>query len=187
MSLFFPSRLGRRVQVRLKLALIAVAATLIGVLVAAPVAPAATNPSLSVPITATGTNAVGQTLNFVGQFTLQSFQVVNGQLAGVGTVTGTLTNTATGAVTQISQQVILPLLGASATGSCQILHLELGPLDLNLLGLMVHLDRVVLDITAQPGPGNLLGNLLCGVAHLLDSNGALSGVAQVLNNLLARL
>jgi hypothetical protein len=34
------------------------------------------------------------------------------------------------------------------------------PLDLNLLGLAIHLDRILLDITAQSGPGNLLGNLL---------------------------
>jgi len=44
----------------------------------------------------------------------------------------------------------------------------LGPLDLNLLGLEVHLNRVVLDIVAVPGAGNLLGNLLCAVAGLLD-------------------
>lgn len=56
----------------------------------------------------------------------------------------------------------------SAAATCSILHLVLGPLDLNLLGLKVHLNRVVLDITAQSGPGNLLGNLLCAVAHLLD-------------------
>ena len=47
------------------------------------------------------------------------------------------------------------------SGSCQILDLRLGPLDLNLLGLVVHLDMVHLNITAEPGPGNLLGNLLC--------------------------
>jgi len=52
--------------------------------------------------------------------------------------------------------------------TCSILHLVLGPLDLNLLGLKVHLNRVVLDITAESGSGNLLGNLLCAVAHLLD-------------------
>ena len=57
----------------------------------------------------------------------------------------------------------------TTAASCTILHLVLGPLDLNLLGLQVHLDRVVLDITAQSGSGNLLGNLLCAVAHLLDN------------------
>jgi hypothetical protein len=55
-----------------------------------------------------------------------------------------------------------------AAVSCPILHLVLGPLDLNLLGLVVHLNKVTLDITAQSGPGNLLGNLLCAVAGLLD-------------------
>jgi hypothetical protein len=57
----------------------------------------------------------------------------------------------------------------AAATTCTILHLVLGPLDLNLLGLKVHLNRVVLDITAQSGSGNLLGNLLCAVAHLLDN------------------
>ncbi|HET6877694.1 MAG TPA: hypothetical protein VFH38_09215 [Jatrophihabitans sp.] len=58
---------------------------------------------------------------------------------------------------------------AAAHASCNVLHLVLGPLNLNLLGLKVHLNRVVLDITAQSGSGNLLGNLLCAVAHLLDN------------------
>lgn len=58
---------------------------------------------------------------------------------------------------------------AATAATCNILHLVLGPLDLNLLGLAVHLNRVVLDITAISGAGNLLGNLLCAVAHLLDN------------------
>jgi hypothetical protein len=75
---------------------------------------------------------------------------------------------------------------SSATGTCSILHLVLGPLDLNLLGLHVHLNRVVLDITAIPGAGNLLGNLLCAVAGLLDGS-ALGPIATALQNLLAAL
>ena len=57
---------------------------------------------------------------------------------------------------------------AARGAECDILNLVLGPLDLNLLGLEVHLKRVVLDIVAVPGAGNLLGNLLCAVAGLLD-------------------
>jgi hypothetical protein len=68
--------------------------------------------------------------------------------------------------------------------SCGILHLELGPLDLDLLGLVVHLDQVVLDITAEPGPGNLLGNLLCSIAGLLDGG---SPLEQILNQLVGLL
>jgi hypothetical protein len=45
--------------------------------------------------------------------------------------------------------------------ACTILSLILGPVDLNLLGLVAHLDQLNLMVTAEPGPGNLLGNLLC--------------------------
>jgi hypothetical protein len=46
---------------------------------------------------------------------------------------------------------------------CPILDLTLGPLDLNLLGLMVHLDVVHLVITAD-STGGVLGSLLCSLA-----------------------
>jgi hypothetical protein len=63
--------------------------------------------------------------------------------------------------------------GTGSTGppeeaGCPILDLQLGPLDLDLLGLRVQLSQVDLNITAEPGPGNLLGNLLCAVVSLLD-------------------
>ncbi|MEU4393228.1 hypothetical protein [Kribbella sp. NPDC023855] len=70
---------------------------------------------------------------------------------------------------------------------CPILHLELGPLDLNLLGLHVHLNEVVLDITAIPGPGNLLGNLLCAIAGLLDGVDLGSVLGDLLQNLIDAL
>jgi hypothetical protein len=57
----------------------------------------------------------------------------------------------------------------AATGSCQVLDLTLGPLHLDLLGLVVDLKQVHLTITAQQGAGNLLGNLLCAVANLLTA------------------
>ena len=75
---------------------------------------------------------------------------------------------------------------AHARGAtCDILHLVLGPLDLDLLGLQVHLNRVVLDIVAVAGAGNLLGNLLCAVTGLLD--GGLQGLLGRLVNLLNRI
>jgi hypothetical protein len=147
-------------------------------------ASAQTNPVV-VPVTGTATNALGQVVNFAGQFTLQSFQFANGQLSAVGQLTGTLTNTITGATQLVNQLVTLPI--GQATGTCQILHLEIGPIDLNLLGLMVHTNRIVIDITAQSGPGNLLGNLLCGIAHLLDSNVPGTTLAALLNRLLLGL
>jgi len=73
--------------------------------------------------------------------------------------------------------------------TCNILNLDLGPLDLNLLGLVVHLDEVVLDITAVSGTGQLLGNLLCAVAGLLDGGpgGILGGLLGQLSNLLNQI
>ena len=144
-------------------------------------APPSTGSSLVSPIPISFTDPTG-TLSFTGTLDLTHFVAQNGVVAAVGTVTGTLTNTLTGVVTTISQDVVVPLI--SATGSCPILHLELGPVDLNLLGLVVHLDKVVLDVSAQAGPGNLLGNLVCGVANALSSNRAATGVANLLNHLL---
>jgi hypothetical protein len=72
--------------------------------------------------------------------------------------------------------------GTSAQAVCSVLHLELGPLDLTLLGLHVHLDQVVLDITADPS-GGLLGQLLCSLA----GGGPLAQLVSLLNQILAIL
>jgi hypothetical protein len=121
---------------------------------------------------------------FVGEFDITRFAVQGGQLVAVGTLTGTLTNLVTGVTQTVTTPLALPV---QADGTCEILTLVLGPLDLDLLGLQVHLDQVVLEIEAQPGPGNLLGNLLCAIAGLLDSNAGLNQIAQLLNQLLGLL
>ena len=79
---------------------------------------------------------------------------------------------------------------AANAAACDILNLVLGPLDLNILGLRIQLNQVVLDITAVPGAGNLLGNLLCAVAGLLDGGplaGLLGQLQTLLNQILAAL
>jgi hypothetical protein len=166
------------------LAIAALTAASMAALTVAPSASAAPKPLATAPSTLdlTGTLAGGG--SFVGQLTSLQFVNQNGNLAVTGLLTGTLTNaagTVLGSVTNLP--ITLPVAGAQAGGTCKILDLTLGPLDLNLLGLMVHLDTVHLEITAQQGPGNLLGNLLCGVAHLLDGGGG-GGLANLLNRLL---
>ena len=105
-------------------------------------------------------------------------------------VTGTVTDAA-GHSTQGTQQLAIPVDLAQTNGSCQILDLVLGPLDLDLLGLQVHLNTVHLNITAQSGPGELVGNLLCAIAGLLDGglplNTVLGQIAALLNQLLGIL
>jgi len=72
-------------------------------------------------------------------------------------------------------------------GSCEILDLDLGPLDLDLLGLVIELNELELDITAVGGSGKLLGNLLCAIVGLLDGTNTLQLVLQSLINLINNL
>lgn len=76
---------------------------------------------------------------------------------------------------------------APAATSCRILNLVLGPLHLNLLGLVVDLNQVHLQITAVGGPGNLLGNLLCAVANLLNGSAPAANKASLLNDVIGAL
>ncbi len=173
------------------------------VVILAPAATSAASPatgSLTFPIsnvqitcTAAGSpsslcTAAGQVLSFSGTGTVTKFSVVNGVLTATGTITGTLTNTVTGATQTISGTFSGAVNGG--TGSCQILNLTIGPIYLNLLGLVVQTNTIHLTITAQQGPGNLLGNLLCAVANLLNGNAsstALQQLANLLNRIIAAL
>jgi hypothetical protein len=145
----------------------------------APVAAAtqATNKITNIPVR--GTTAAGDVFN--GRLDINRFRVRNGQLVAVGDLTGTLRSAVGDVIGTVDQIVRLPVAIGDAS-TCDILHLRLGPLDLNLLGLVVHLNRIRLDITAQAGPGNLLGNLLCAIAGLLDQGLNLNGVLRDLLN-----
>ena len=148
----------------------------------------ATDPT-TVPVSGTlanGTGAVDGTLD------IQRFATQNGEMVALGTFTGTVTNASGEVLSSGSQQVAVPVDIAASNGSCQILDLVLGPLDLDLLGLQVHLDQVHLNITAQQGDGNLLGNLLCAVAGLLDGptnpiGALLDQLVDLLNQILGAL
>ncbi len=147
----------------------------------------------SAPVAVHGMAADGTEL--VGTFQLRRFQARQGVLYAVGDLTGTL-----GATPVSQRNVRIPVVGASnpapagpqglqavpTPGACSILSLDLGPLDLNLLGLRVALDPVVLLVEAVPGAGELLGNLLCAVAGLLDG-GLGGGLGGLLGNLLTAI
>ncbi|MGY3568262.1 ABC transporter substrate-binding protein [Sinomonas sp. RB5] len=156
-------------------------------------APAAAGPAVAQTpstsfITQTVTDAAGNVVGtLTGTFTPTQFVNQNGQLAAQGLVTGTLTNATTGATTPVSTTATALVTNAASGGTCNVLSLTLGPLHLDLLGLVVDLNQVNLNITAQNGPGNLLGNLLCSVAGLLDNGSGLQGVLNILNGLLSGL
>ena len=131
-------------------------------------------------------NGLGLTDPLTGAVTLPGLTAVdlNGLLTGVA-------NLLNGVLGNLLDSVLGNIVNVDVKHVCSILHLELGPLDLNLLGLEVMLDDcndgpVVVDITAETGKGNLLGNLLCGLLgdgaiNLGDTLGA------ILNDLLGAI
>jgi hypothetical protein len=136
------------------------------------------------------TGKAGNGKAFTGHFNVSHFATQNGKAVAIGTLTGKIGNR-----TVKKSNVAIPVsmgstspLAAHSAATCQILNLVLGPLHLNLLGLHVDLNQVVLNITGVTGTGQLLGNLLCGVANLLNPGlpagqlaGLLNIVQQVLN------
>jgi len=156
----------------------------------------------------TGTTLDGRAVT--GRFVPYRFVVRNGRILAQGTLRGTIagkagvsralhfSKPATDRIKRIDGLLWKDALAGrnarSATSAraavrCDILNLVLGPLDLNILGLEVHLNRVLLDIVAVTGAGNLLGNLLCAVAGLLDGGlaGLLTQVQSLLNLILGAL
>jgi hypothetical protein len=142
---------------------------------------------------------LGQLLCSLGNLLNQGLTVEQA-LSGIGTQTTAALSQAQvdqllAGLTNLLNQALLNLLRAillaiqpGLDGACSILHLALGPLDLTLLGLNVHLDDcangpVLVDITAIPG-GGLLGDLLC---QLLGGINVGATLQQILNQLLGLL
>ena len=128
----------------------------------------------------------GVTGLFNGTVTITKFVKQGGQLLGLGTVSGTITN-ASGTLLATLSSVVATVPIQSAAASCPILTLHTGAIHLDVLGLVVDLSPIDLTITAQPGPGNLLGNLLCAVANLLNGGSPLTSITGLLNRILSLL
>jgi hypothetical protein len=149
-----------------------------------PAAPAHAD-TLNAPVT--GVLDDGST--FAGTFRVDSFKKQGNNLVARGLLIGTITN-ADGVVTDVisKKNVKLPVENITAETDgiggavCDILHLEVGPIDLELLGLIVHLDEIVLDIDADPDAG-ILGDLLCSIADGFGG-GLLGQITNLLNDIL---
>ena len=146
--------------------------------------------------------AITGTKGFKGTYTIDRFTTRNGKLVATGTLKGTMRKrgatlrvtrknvvmpaaaTGAGPAAKASQQPLPPLPSGQA---CQVLALNLGPINLNLLGLVVRTNEIQVRIDAVQGPNNLLGNLLCAVTGLLNPTGALGQLTGAINNLAAAL
>jgi hypothetical protein len=157
----------------------------------APATATAQDPGLTKVVPVTGKAKNGKQFN--GTYAINRFATSGGRLVSVGTLKGRLGNrrvtergvrmpaTLSSGVTAAAQPPLPPIPGA-----CEILNLRLGPINLDLLGLVVRTNRIQVRIDAVPGPGNLLGNLLCAITGLLDPQAtAANQLAPALNAILA--
>ena len=148
----------------------------------------------------TKTVALTGTKGFKGTYTIDRFASKGGKLVTYGTLKGTMRKN--GKTQRVSKKnVVMPAAATGAgpaspakaaqvppiPGACQILNLVLGPINLNLLGLVVRTNQINVRIDAVPGAGNLLGNLLCAITGILNPTGALGQLTGAINNLAAAL
>jgi hypothetical protein len=147
--------------------------------------------------------ALTGTKGFKGTYTIDRFTTRNGKMVAVGNLRGTMRKG--GKTKRVAKNgVIMPASVAGAgpataaktaqqpplpdiPTACQVLNLTLGPINLNLLGLVVRTNQIQVRIDAVPGAGNLLGNLLCAVTNLLNPTGALGQLTGAINQLTAAL
>jgi hypothetical protein len=138
---------------------------------------------------------------FAGTVAISRFEIQNERLVAIGQLTGSVIDKKGNPVRTIVTNVVMPVANATGGGAdaascdgaveaqaaCDILNLVLGPLHLDLLGLVIDLNQVVLNITAQPGAGNLLGNLLCAITNLLNGPTLGQQIVNLLNQLIGVL
>jgi hypothetical protein len=170
---------------KLRLASLAVVLALVGAFVLAPLTvpvtqaqtppPPQTNPFLNIPVS----GPLGDSgATFTGTMNITGFELGgrnDRRINAVGTLTGEIRNAAGAVVGTLTNfpvtSQVQDILQQPQPGTCPILHLVLGPINLNLLGLVLTTNQIVIDLSAVPGPGNLLGNLLCAIVGLLDRQG----------------
>lgn len=143
---------------------------------------------------------------FSGTFSLQRFVARDDQIFAVGVISGAVTGAGNAGRTGVTGPVELPVTASQAGASpairnqrgsavpldrpviqyvqqtCGVLHLEIGGVNLDLLGLAVSLDPIVLDLSGDAG--GVLGNLVCQALELLNN---VVGLVGILNQLLGLL
>lgn len=170
-----------------KLSMFLMIALLLSAVIVAPMSVQAASKSskaVSFPTgTLTGTTSTGLPVTLTNTTTtISKFAAQGGQVVANGTLTGTLVDSL-GNVLGNFQTSFTGVPVTIPSSSCTILHLDLGPLHLTLLGLVVDLNAIHLDVTAVPGAG-LLGDLLCAIDNLLNGAGNLNALSSLLNSVL---
>jgi hypothetical protein len=157
-------------------------------------------PRKPLPVAIVGHGAGGG--SFAGTLSIQKFAVRDDQLVAVGMVSGTLTGnmgftmgtTLTGPLAlpvTVGPRPVPPPLSivrredvVVAQRVCDLLHLEVQPITIDVLGLQVTTLPVSLDVVADATGTNVLGQLVCTI---LETVGNVLGLVDLLNALLGLL
>jgi hypothetical protein len=152
--------------------------------------------SLQLPITGSFDGGT-----FAGTLSIEKFAATpdGKKVVAIGFVRGTATSSAGAPLgTVVAGPISLPVsrpepgdpivtttaVGAAvvAQATCQVVHIELGAVNLNVLGLTVTTQPIVLDLSGDTaGP---LGNLVC---TLLETVNTVVGLVDLLNQILGLL
>lgn len=144
-------------------------------------APAATQKALDTPVTGT---IDGQP--FTGRFRITRFVRAGNGVSAEGTIVpdaGATAQLPNDVVEGLRTNVVRTAVAFDAAGpgvTCDILQLQTGAIDLNILGVVLHIDPINIDLDAETGPNALLGNLLCALTALLDPVAILANLAQII-------
>ena len=159
--------------------------------------------ALVLPLTGAGAGGV----TFSGTVAVQRFVQRDGHIFAIGAVSGTVSGPAGTIGTSLMLPVAFPvqvsngLVARTESGrihpsslsvpdsgarvifvqatTCGVLHLDLGAVNLNLLGVAVTTTPVTIDINGDTG--GALGNLVCAILSTVNN---VVGVVNLLNSLL---
>jgi len=141
--------------------------------------------SLQLPVT----SAAG---TFTGTFSVNRFEVRDKGVVAIGVVRGSIAGTRSALVGEVAAPVTVgdpsarPAVSGAAVAqqqaTCQVLHLEIGAINLNVQGLTVATQPISIDLSGDSAAP--LGNLVCTIQSTLNN---VVGLVDLLNQLLGVL
>lgn len=134
---------------------------------------------LAAPITGqllTETGAI--TGHVVGTVTIDHCFMQQGELVAPGNLAGKVLDEGGQVHQSLGMRVRLPMAVTQAT--CDVVEVTLGPLHLEYAGRRLHLNPVIVPITAEPG-GGIVSQWLCDLASETSLAHARDGLNRLLN------
>jgi len=127
---------------------------------------------------------------FTGTFSVDRFEVRDNAIVAVGIIRGSVAGTGSVLVGEVAAPVTVGAASARAAASnaavaqatCQVLHLDIGAVNLNVQGLVLATQPIGIDLSGDSAAP--LGNLVCTIQSTLNN---VVGLVDLLNQLLGVL